>query len=184
MAALGAVVIFDEVLYKPGGQVHRWMSLLCQHFEEHAIVAAPSRSGELKSGIWSSAEPVGFKQMRGTIASDAEHTMYVLKGTTGPIMADKMWKNPQGAYVELFGSIDPVTKKFTRRRIKGVERKSYKVRQKGYWLAVGKRPWPPVKPRGSVKGQKANNFLFDAWRKTARTHPSIRGLAPAASITF
>lgn len=177
------VVIFDELLYKPGGQVHRWMTLLCKHFEMHAIEEAPERSGELKAGIWSAAVPYGIRQMRGTIASEAPHTMYVLRGTTGPIMADKMWDNPGGAYVKLWGYVDPVTGTFSRRATKGSKREQHNVRVKGYWLAVGKqRAWPPITPRGKVAGQEANNFLFRAWRLTARTHPSIRGLAPAASI--
>lgn len=183
-AHLSAVVIFDETLYKPGGQVHRWMTLLTTHFEEHAIAAAPQRSGDLRAGIHSHAQPVGIRQMEGTIASDAPHTMYVLRGTTGPITNRRMHANPEGAYSDLWGSIDPVTKKFTRRRIKGVQRKIYTVRNKGYWLAVGRdRLYPPTKIRGSVAGQEANNFLFAAWRATARTHPSLRGLAPNATIT-
>lgn len=183
-AELVAVVVFDELLFKPGGQVHRWMTLLCTHFQAHAIAEAPKRSGELKAGIASHAEPFGVKQMRGTIESNAPHSLYVLKGTTGPIVSRKMRDNPEGAYVTLWGSIDPKTKKFTRRRIKGVQRKPYQVRQQGYWLAVGKeRLYPPITPRGSVAGQDANNFLFRAWRLTARTHPSIRGISPTASIT-
>jgi hypothetical protein len=183
-AELVAVVIFDEVLFKPGGQVHRWMTLVCRHFEEHAQRFAPVRSGELREGIHSEAHPFGLRQMQGTIASEAPHTMYVLKGTTGPIMATKMWNNPGGAYSKLWGSW-PKGGKFTRKRVAGEERRQYSVPNKGYWLAVGKqRLYPPTLIRGSVSGQEANNFLFDAWRATARTHPSLRGLAPAAAITF
>jgi hypothetical protein len=190
MAALGAVVIFDEVLFKPGGQVHRWMSLLCRHFEEHAVRSAPRRSGELRAGIHSHAEPVGLKQMRGTIGSEAEHTMFVLRGTgtpvrgrAGSIYTKKRYANPTGAYVELWGYVDPITKKFTRRATKGSKRERHKVRVKGYFMAFGPDDHGPRVITEEVSGQDPNNFLFEAWRLTARTHPSIRGLAPAATIT-
>lgn len=195
-ASLGAVVVFDELLYKPGGQVHRWMTLLCHHFEEHAKHQAPVREGTLREGIHSHAEPFGARQMRGTIASEAPHTMYVLRGTgypgkgrAGRIYNKKAWaagaatEGDEIAYVDVWGYYDPVAKKFSRRKIRGVRRQLHRVRRKGYWLAFGPDEWGPRVITFSVAGQEPNNFLFDAWRLTARTHPSIRGLAPAASIT-
>jgi hypothetical protein len=189
-AELGAVVIFDELLYKPGGQVHRWMTLLCEHFEQHAVREAPMRTGDLRAGIVSEAVPFGPRQMRGTIASLSEHSLYVLRGTgtpvrgrAGSIFAKKMFANPEGAYVELWGYYDPISKRFSRRAVKGSRRERHRIRVKGYWMAFGPDEYGPRVITGQVAGQEPNNFLFAAWRATARTHPSLRGLAPNASIT-
>ena len=188
---LVTVVIFDELLYKPGGQVHRWMTLLCQHFEDHAIHEAPMRSGELRAGITSEAVPFGPRQMRGTIASMAYHSLFVLRGTgfptkgrEGSIYTNKRFYNPEGAYVELWGYVDPITKEFSRtHRFKGSRRERHIVRVKGYFMAFGPDDHGPKVITEQVSGQEPNNFLFKAWRATARTHPSLRGLAPNASIT-
>jgi hypothetical protein len=192
-AELGAVVVFDELLYKPGGQVHRWMTLLCHHFEEHAKVAAPERSGELRAGIRSHAEPVGAHQMRGTIESNAPHSLYVLRGTghpvrgrAGSIYSRRVWANggdPEAAYLERWGYRDPNTGKVSNKRIPGVRRELHRVRKKGFFMRFGPDEYGPKVITPVVSGQEPNNFLFTAWRATARTHPSIRGLAPTASIT-
>ncbi len=192
-AELGAVVIFDELLYKPGGQVHRWMTLLCAHFEANAKDAAPVREGTLRAGIHSHAEPFGFKQMRGTIASEAPHTMYVLRGTGHPVkgragsiyatkgFADLGSERPGQRL--LWGYVDPSTKKFSRKATKGSKRAQHWVRLKGHYMAFGPDEYGPRVIAFEVSGQEPNNFLFAAWRATARTHSSIRGLAPSASIT-
>ena len=190
-AVLETVVIFDEVLFKPGGQVHRWMTLLTTHFQEHAVAAAPDRSGELRAGIRATARPAGFKQMEGTIASLAPYSLYVLRGTGTPgaggtIYSKKVWKaegDTSVAYITLWGYEDPVTKKFSRRKIPGVRREQHTIGRKGYWMAFGPDEYGPRVIAHSVRGQEANNFLFEAWRATARTHPSLRGLAPNAAIT-
>lgn len=193
MASLSTVVVFDELLYRPGGQVHRWMTLLTGHFETHAKHEAPVRSGELRAGIHSHAEPVGVRQMRGTIASEAEHTMFVLRGTGHPvkgrggnIYARRVWAaggDESAAYTELWGYRDPQTGVFSRRRIPGVRRERHIVRKRGFFMAFGPDEYGPKVISPVVAGQEPNNFLFKAWRLTARTHPSIRGLAPSASIT-
>lgn len=135
MAAITSLVLFDEKLYRPGGMVHRWMSGMVAHFVAHAIAAAPMRSGALKAGIEGEGFPIGAKRMEGRISSHAEHTMWVLEGTYGPIRSNK-----------------------------------------GRRMAVGRNPWPPVTPRWSVDGQRPNNFMFVAWRRTAWNHRSIRGM--------
>jgi hypothetical protein len=193
MPALETVVVFDEVLYKPGGQVNRWMTLLCHHFEGHAIHSAPYRTGDLRAGIHSHAEPVGVRQMLGTIASESEHTMYVLRGTGHPvkgrggsIYARRVWAkggDPESAYTEIWAYLDPKTGKLSRKKIPGVRRTRERVRKKGHFMAFGPDSHGPRVITPVVSGQEPNNFLFTAWRLTARTHPSIRGLAPSASIT-
>lgn len=135
MAAIEALIMFDQVLYRPGALVHRWMTQMVGRFTAHAIAAAPMRSGELKAGIEGDTNRVGPKQMEGLISSHAPHTTYVIHGTTGPIRSDS-----------------------------------------GGRLAVGRNLWPPVTPRYEVQGQTANNFMFVAWRRTARQHSVLRGI--------
>lgn len=191
-AVLETVVVFDELLYKPGGQVHRWMTLLCGHFESHAQHEAPTRTGELRAGIVSHAEPFGPRQMRGTIASEAPYSLYVLRGTGFPergrggrIYSRRVWRaggDEESAFTELWGYRDPITHAFSRKKIPGVRRTRERVRKKGFFMAFGPDDHGPRVITPSVSGQEPNNFLFAAWRLTARTHPSIRGLSPTASI--
>jgi len=179
VGVLTTVVVFDRDLYKPGHMVHRWMTLVTTHFVGHAIADAPVRSGELKAGISGDTNQVGDRQVEGTISSSAPHTLYVLRGTTGPIMSNRRWANPEGAYSKLWGSINPKTGKFTRRHIKGAERKQITVRNKGFWLRVRSGPEFDQHFALQVRGQEANNFLERAWRQTARNHRAIRGRAPS-----
>lgn len=192
-AELGAVTVFDELLYRPGGMVHRWMTLMTTRFEGHAKRAAPERTGTLRAGITANAIPVGPKQMRGTIASNAPYSLYVLRGTGFPergrggrIYSKKGWAaggDEEAAYETLWGSIDPHTKKFTRRRIKGVKREQIRVRKKGYWLAFGPDEHGPKVIAFSVAGQEPNNFLVEAWIRTSRQHSCLRGLGISSRIT-
>ena len=182
MVAVGyisKVVVFDRDLYKPGHMVHRWVTLVTTNFVLHAKELAPIRSGELKAGISGDTHQVGERQVEGSIESAANHTMFVLRGTTGPIMTTRMFANPEGATSELWGVIDPKTGKFTRKHIKGAERKRHIVRNKGYWLRVRAGNGYSEHIAGSVSGQEANNFLADAWRRTARNHKAIRGRMPS-----
>jgi hypothetical protein len=171
-------VVFDRDLYKPGHMVNKWVHLVTQRFTSHAKDIAPHRSGELRAGISGSARQVGSRQVEGIIASRANHTMFVLRGTTGPIRTTRAFANPEGAYSELWGSIDPKTGKFTRRHIKGAERTRHKVRNKGYWLRVRAGNGYGQHIAFQVNGQEANNFLLAAWRRTAINHKAIRGKTP------
>jgi hypothetical protein len=179
MAALVTTVIFDRDLYKPGHLVHRWVTLVTERFVGHAIDLAPKRTGELAAGIRGATNQVGPRQVEGLISSSAPHTMYVLRGTTGPIMSRRAFANPEGAFSQLWGSIDPRTGKFTRRRVKGAERTIHSVPNKGYFLYVPSSEYGPGGPRLSVHGQEANNFLLAAWRRTAINHKAIRGKVPS-----
>jgi hypothetical protein len=158
-AELETVVVFDQNLYRTGHMANRWMHLLCEHFEANAKIAAPIRSGELKAGIESHAETFPeARTMIGTIASNAEHSMYVLAGTRGPIYTREAWAVGGDIY-----------------QAYEVTEEGKRVGRKGHWLPVGNRPWPPIRYRHSVAGQAANNFLFKAWRRTAHQHSVLRG---------
>lgn len=80
-----SVVLFDQVLYRPGAMVDRWMHGLVNHFVLNAIRAAPMRTGHLRSGIRGHARAVGERQMEGLIESTANHTLFVIRGTRGEI---------------------------------------------------------------------------------------------------
>lgn len=177
-AVLVKTVIFDQDLYKSGHMVNRWLGLMTSRFAEHARHYAPERTGRLREGISGEHRQVGERQVEGTIESTAPYTMYVLRGTTGPIMTRKAFANPGGATVTLWGSIDPATKKFTRRNIKGARRVQREVRVKGYYLKIPAYGDYEKFFALSVDGQEAQNFLVEAWRATARNHRSIRGAIP------
>jgi hypothetical protein len=178
-AVLVKTVVFDRDLYKPGHMVHRWVTLVTERFTMHARTLAPKRTGELAAGIEGDTAQVGPRQVEGTIASHAPYTMYVLRGTTGPIMTKRAHANPDGAYSQLMGSIDPRTNKFTRRHIKGAERRLFSIPNKGYFLRLPGDEYGPHLITMSVNGQEANNFLLAAWRRTANNHKAIRGKMPA-----
>lgn len=161
-ANLEALVIFDEELYRTGHMANRWMHLLVQHFTDNARMLAPERSGELKAGIHGEAEAFpATKTMIGTIASDAPHSLYVLGGTTGPIMSAEAWAS--GGMIHAAYEYDE---------------NGRRVGKPGYWLPVGRRPWPPVRYRFVVSGQAANNFMVKAWRRTSHQHSVLRGAIP------
>lgn len=110
-AEVVALVIYDSVLFNRTGQVRRWADAVERGFVFNAKKAAPSRSGALRAGIWGNVERIGPVHLQTIIQSDSEHTMYVLKGTTGPIMTDRMWEEgerkamklrPGGGYPEQY----------------------------------------------------------------------------------
>lgn len=180
-AVLVKTVVFSSRLYSKGHTVDRWFRKLVTDFELHAIESAPMRTGDLKDSISADVVRAGRTALSGRIGSGSDHAMYVLRGTTGPIMSRRLWAaggNPEAAFVELFGAIDPVTGKFTTRQVKGVKRTKHRIGRKGYFMGV--RPVPhstytKTTARLFVAGQDPQNFLLDAWRKTARTHRVLRG---------
>lgn len=178
VGVLVKTVVFDQDLYKPGHMVNKWMHLVTQRFTSHAKDIAPHRSGELRAGISGSARQVGVRQVEGVIASRANHTMFVLRGTTGPIRSTRGFANPEGRQSELWGSVNKAGK-FTTRNIKGAERKQYKIKNPGYWLRVRAGNGYGEHIAFEVNGQHANNFLLAAWRRTANNHKAIRGKMPA-----
>jgi hypothetical protein len=180
VGVLVKTVIFDQDLYKPGHMVHTWMTQVVTRFGLYAREAAPKRTGELAASIDTEARQVGPRQDEGTLAVSAPYALFVLRGTVGPIRSTKAQANPAGAYSLLWGSIDPKTKKFTRRQIKGVRREQHMVPNKGYFLRI---PGDEVVSKDNilfeVSGQSANNFLIEAYRRTARKHKALRGGIPS-----
>jgi len=142
------VVIFDSLLYRPGGMVPIWMDKIVTKFTAQARRYAPVRSGELRALIGGNVRKVGPKQMEGTIYSRANHTMFVIDGTHGNQV---VWHRTGS-----FGlRIAPTRSRYLR-------------------LRPGPA-YPFFSIRTDVSGQLGNNFLIKAWAATARNHRAIRG---------
>lgn len=167
-------------LYKTGHMANRWFRSLMGQLHTNVVNAAPVRSGDLVDGIGEDVVAHAEQHyLDGYLWSEAPHTMYVLRGTTGPIMARRLWEaggDPEAAFVTLWGSIDPKTGKFTRKRIQGAKREQRSFGKKGFWMGV--RPSPHSRyskktPRLFVRGQESNNFFLEGWEVTARTRRSM-----------
>lgn len=165
---LSQTVIFDSLLYRPGGMVQVWMGKMVTSFTMHARRYAPMRSGQLRAGISGDVRRVAPKSYEGMIRSRANHTMFVIGGTTGPIMSRRM-----------FGFRGRTGREFPRGA--GVTASNPRpnmafLKSKGYLLNVRAGNGHPQRYAVSVSGQDANNFMFRAWAATARNHRSIRGV--------
>lgn len=167
-AVLVKTVVFDQDIYRRGGMANNWLAHMTSQFGGHARRYAPARTGRLREQISTETHQLGVRQIEGTIASNAPYTMFVLRGTTGPIRSDMAWQFGIGEGKSW--NRDPVTG-----RIVGV---------KGFYMG-------PMEPWGGfdrvfadeVSGQDANNFLLKAWLATARNHTSIRGRVPPSLVS-
>jgi hypothetical protein len=145
-----SIVIYDSRIFEPGSHVSRWANSVERGFVRHARQEAPVDTGELAAGIHGESFRSGPKHWEVHIHSEAEHTMYVLRGTYGPIRSNrapyynsklKAWINPRMGLRH--GSDGPVFK----------------------WAE-------------EVRGQRANDFMGRAAERTAVTHSSLRGFHP------
>ena len=171
-AVMGPVVVFDEKMYvRPFGTVVRWMDRVVLAFGMHARKYAPVQTGQLVAGIKTDIDKVGPKQLNGTIASTAPYSLFVLRGTTGPIMSNRAWGLTQGDPDRFFMLWTKPSKKTGRMRAR-----------RGMMLRFTSTITGTQIVRAAVRGQHANNFLLEAWAATARTHPSLRGVTIPAAI--
>lgn len=152
MAELTSLVIYDSRIFAVGGHVNRWANSVERRFVMNAKQEAPSRSGELRAGISGESFKVGPKHWEIHIHSDAEHTMYVLRGTQGPIMSDAAWAA---------GGVMPD-----------------RGQREGHFLNLRPGNGYGYLIRHKVRGQRANNFFGRAADATARRHSSLRGFDP------
>lgn len=174
VGVLVKTVVFDQSLYVRGGMANRWLAGMTAQFGQFARQAAPEREGTLRAGISTETHQLSVRLIQGTIESSAPHTMYVLRGTTGPIRTRKGWANGIGegrSFVMLWRD-DPKTGR----------RKRMPVRIKGYWMALP--PWGEFGKvfADEVSGQAAQNFMATAWKLTARNHKSLRGRIPQSIL--
>lgn len=167
-AEVVAVVVFDSILYNRTGTIGRWAERTERRFTLNAKKYAPERSGELRAGIDGRINRVGKRQLITTISSHAPHSLYVLKGTTGPIMSRRMWgfqartglRLPRGG-----------------RMGNGAPDMRF-LKANGYLLKVRAGNGYSQHYALSVDGQTANNFFNEAAEATARTNSSLRGFHP------
>lgn len=151
----------DEVMYAPGGIVHRWVHEVASEMffwmEREVPVnkrvnktAGEPPVGTLRAMIFSDVDRIGVREFQISAGSRAPYTQYVVKGT-GPIFAAPRAASgqfiPLGEGDEAFGGM-------------------YLPANPGY----GRARW-----RQRVRGQDANNFIGRAYDHTARAHPALRG---------
>jgi hypothetical protein len=172
-ARLVALVMYDERMYQGRGHiVYDWGKRIERRFTATAIAEAPMRSGELKAGISGSMTRTGIRQLQTVIRSDAPHSIYVLKGTQGPIMSNRLYRFqgrtglflPRGGFVRQGGRAVGIDKEF--------------LKSKGYMLYVRPGAGFGGQHMISVSGQEANNFMGRAAQAVARRHSSLRGFTP------
>jgi hypothetical protein len=176
-AVITKIVVFDEGMYHGNGLVGRWMNLITDRFGREARHYAPVRSGQLRDGIFSYAHQIGPRQVQGIIESTSPHTMYVLEGTTGPIMSDVGWATQGvGAYRTVTIYRGP-GHRFSYTPQEGYTRGTMQRANPGFFMRIpawgGHRTFFAL----AVSGQAANNFMYRAWRATARDHRAIRGVS-------
>jgi hypothetical protein len=170
MARLTRVVIADGGLFRGSGSVNVWMRKVTNEFGVNAVAAAPERTGELKAGIRTTVHHPAPKFVEGAVFSDAKHSLYVIKGTTGPIMSNRAWRQQNttpGGYITLWKGT-------------GRDRKQVRQRVKGWMPMTTDNPKRAVANwMWAVSGQDSNNFLATAYRRTARKHRALkRGAIP------
>ena len=179
----GPIVIYDSVLFYPGHHVSRWANDTQRGFTMAAKAAAPVRSGELVAGIHGESHKAGPKQYEAHIFSEAPHTMYVVKGTHGPIMSNRMWgfrSNPR--YASAPGGLPRVGR--TTLPSGAIVPDMRALHANGYALRVRPGNGFPGHFAISVSGQEANNFFDTAATVTARSHSSLRGWHPGQIFRF
>lgn len=152
IGVLTRVEVFDYSLYQPGGMVNRWVRNLGREFGINSRAGIHSRSGRLKAGVRVTYRKAATKKIAVAIGSTAPYTLAVLRGTDTPIMSHAAWAAGGPQYEMVAGR---------------------PVALPGHLMAVGRNPYPPVTPRGVVKGQGANNFFYTGWVKTAARHPAL-----------
>lgn len=179
MMEVSGLVIYDSRLFQIGSHVSRWANSVERGFVMHAMNEAPVRSGELVAGIHGESFRSGVKHWEVHIHSDAEHTMYVLQGTTGPIMSNRMW-NFRLKFPHVPGGLPRVG----RIDLGGGRFKPnlQALHAHGYALRVRAGNGFAERYAIKVRGQQANDFMGRAAQATARRHSSLRGFA--AGFTY
>jgi hypothetical protein len=156
MVFSGEIVLYPEVMFRKGGEVHDWSDKVTAHFTYWAIREAPERSGELKASIWGEVSRTSRLELAMDVGADAEHALYVLRGTDSQAI-----DGPVRMYNE-----SGMTKQGRGRRSS--------VSQSGRSLVPsylfrtnkqGKRHW--------IEGQPENNFLAFAFYRTKGRYRSI-----------
>lgn len=164
-AELVGIVVTDEVLFSPAGDIGRWRASVAAQMTRNAKAAAPVNSRSVKSRA-NAAYPVGslrrlisshtrnitLRRFEIITESAAPYSLYVIKGT-GRIYSRsaRVPKGEEGA-----GQFTPIG-----------------WGSGGMYIPQGAGHKALI--RQSVSGQKANNFLAAGFDRTARRHSSLSG---------
>lgn len=175
---LTAVVIYDGRLFGPAGMTSRWARSIEREFVATAKVEAPSRSGDLRAGIRGTVYHPGPYTYSTIIESTAPHSLYVLRGTTGPIMSRRMWGFSQ-RYPHLYG---PRGGFATGNPVRGGKFDKRWMHEHGYAMRLRPGKGFGYTLEVTVAGQKPNDFFARAGEVVARHHPSLRGFAPRVNF--
>ena len=128
-------------------------------------------------GIEGESFKSGPKHYEVHIHSHADHTMYVLRGTTGPIMSRRMWGFRQkypGLRAPRGGLVNPASPMRSKIDLGWMH-------AHGYALRVRAGNGYPERFALKVRGQSANNFFARAADRTAVTNSSLRGFSPGVN---
>jgi hypothetical protein len=161
-------VEYDEVMYAPGGIVHRWVHEVSStmYFNlEHEVPfnKRPNKTygqpppGTMRALLFSDVDRVGPKEFVIDAGSNAHYTRYVVQGVPGRIYA-RSGRIPAGEpgggqFIEIGEDY-----------------------QSGMYLPANPG-YGPGRRHQSVRGQSANNFIGRAYDTTARMHPALPGMA-------
>lgn len=160
-----STVVTDEVLYLPGGSVHRWAHQVGRELTAAVILHAPVNKrvnkgynspgppGYLKSHISGEVGNTSLRIFTTTISVDAPYALAVIKGT-GRIYSR---------------SARSSTGQFTPIRGEDGERLGGMILPANF--GIGRLL------RQSVRGQRANPFLAEAFGDVSRRHSSLRGFS-------
>lgn len=155
------LVVLDEGMYVGHGVVKRWLTRVGNRLYQNTVLAAPERSGELKSMIDLDFEQgPSLRVLSAVVSSNAPYTKYVIEGTA-----------QQGAGY-IYSKAGYANLSLVERMAAG-----FRVDQdtSGLWLVI--RDGGP-KFHLRVHGQRANNFLAAGYNRTARTHSSLHPIFP------
>jgi hypothetical protein len=122
----------------------------------------------MRAGIHTNMRAVpSAKKMMIDWRSEVPYTLYVLRGTTWPIMTEQGWNTTHGVVAE---GGEGVFWHWVPGKIEGTE-----IAQAipGFWMHFGGHGYPWVY-RWAVDGQVSNNFLLKGWRDTAHFHRAMR----------
>lgn len=95
-AEITSMVVYDSKLFERGHMIRRWAEGVERSFTRFAIEEAPINKrankgpgalpvGSLKAGIHGGVERIGPAFLQTIISSSAPYSLYVLRGTKGPI---------------------------------------------------------------------------------------------------
>lgn len=155
--SISKIVVHDQGLFVPGGDIHRWLETVKQQIEfgvtrECPIGHRPNKTdgtspGHLASTIFADLTRVGQRQATIVVGATADYTIYVVKGTS-TIYA----RNTLGQFVSNeFGG--------------------------GGMFLPANPGYGGDKTRQRVRGQKANNFIVRGYNDAARRHSALRPMS-------